>query len=50
MHDTQIVQDSEVPADIVFLSSSDSTNVCYVETANLDGGWVGGRAGRWEGG
>ncbi|GLC49980.1 hypothetical protein PLESTB_000329300 [Pleodorina starrii] len=33
----KVVNDTEFPADIVFLSSSDPGNICYVETANLDG-------------
>ncbi|KXZ52548.1 hypothetical protein GPECTOR_9g592 [Gonium pectorale] len=32
-----VINDTEFPADIVFLSASDPTNICYVETANLDG-------------
>ncbi len=30
-------RDTEVPADLVFLSSADPEQHCYVETANLDG-------------
>lgn len=33
----QVQADEEVPADLVMLSSPDSDNLCYVETANLDG-------------
>ncbi|GMH43083.1 hypothetical protein BSKO_11005 [Bryopsis sp. KO-2023] len=33
----RIMHDEEVPADVVFLSSSDKDGLCYVETANLDG-------------
>lgn len=29
--------DEEVPADLVVLSTPDKDNLCYVETANLDG-------------
>jgi magnesium-transporting ATPase (P-type) len=29
--------DEEVPADLVLLSTPDKDNLCYVETANLDG-------------
>ena len=34
---TQVIQDAEVPADLVFLSSSDANGLCFIETANLDG-------------
>ena len=34
------MNDTEIPADLVFLSSSDAGDICYVETANLDGVWV----------
>ncbi|EFJ44459.1 hypothetical protein VOLCADRAFT_95397 [Volvox carteri f. nagariensis] len=33
----KVANDTEFPADIVFLSSADPGNICYVETANLDG-------------
>ncbi|KAG2485813.1 hypothetical protein HYH03_015523 [Edaphochlamys debaryana] len=33
----KVVNDQEFPSDLVFLSSSDTGDLCYVETANLDG-------------
>ena len=33
----QVMADEEVPADLVVLSTPDPDNLCYVETANLDG-------------
>ena len=33
----QVNCDEEIPADLVFLSSSDPQHYAYVETANLDG-------------
>eukprot|EP00891_Asterochloris_glomerata_P006425 jgi/Astpho2/6425/e_gw1.00093.28.1_t len=33
----KVYRDSQIPADVVFLSSSDKDDLCYVETANLDG-------------
>ncbi|KAI8889016.1 phospholipid-translocating P-type ATPase [Backusella circina FSU 941] len=32
-----VKNDDEIPADIVILSTSETDNVCYVETQNLDG-------------
>jgi phospholipid-transporting ATPase len=32
-----LVQDEQVPADVLILSTSDVQNVCYIETALLDG-------------
>lgn len=39
----KVMQDQEVPADIVCLSTSDEEHLCHVETANLVGA-VGGCA------
>lgn len=33
----QVLEGEEVPADLVVLSTPDPDNLCYVETANLDG-------------
>ncbi|CAM8942886.1 unnamed protein product [Rhodiola kirilowii] len=33
----QVKQDGYFPADIIFLASTNSDGVCYIETANLDG-------------
>ena len=33
----KVLQEENVPADIVLLKSADSKGVCYMETKNLDG-------------
>lgn len=39
----KVTADQEIPADLVVLSTSDSENICHIETANL----VGVKLGNW---
>jgi len=33
----KVIEDQPVPCDILLISSSDDTGICFVTTANLDG-------------